>query len=1813
MKISNITILNTDLTNNTAKISFTISEATENVNVYLKINDEEYVEIFLNKTNEVLEYTVNISRGVNNLLLKATDSTDEYISEPIQVLLKEEPFIENLKCSYSDSTGKYILNFTFNGDTNFKYNIYLKLDANDYIEVLSNQISGDKTIEQTSTMGNHTCILKVSDGYDDYTFSSFQFEITNHKPILSKVLVTDITNNGEAYIYYATKDIESSTLTHKLTIGTTETVISPTQVDNFYSYKITGLSEGISNCTISISDGIDVISSDIFSIEVFSDTTDKKELLRRAKVRYDSAYQQLRDIIVSVVSDLKYDYDIENALIAKAQDNYKIEYSNFNKISQQSIDAIGNNKVTVTKKELQSEIKDVDNAVNSLETTMWGVFQDGILDQSERDTLSGSLDLVAKEKIDIDKDYEALYNNEDLTDPSKTKLQTNYNNFINAHNSLATTINNIINKEGIIDNTDKTNIDTAFENWRTALGNYRVASLEAIDAIAKKKADDSADVVDKKWAEIVLDPETGIKSQVGSLQSKITGAGGIEERLKTAEQTITTDGISNIVKDVYYTKTEVDNKVTNVDNKIKTTVKSVNVMYYLSTSTTELSGGTWTDVAPTWEANKYMWSKTVTTLSDGTIKESSPTCIAGAKGQDGVPGTNGKTTYTWIKYADDENGNGISNNPTNKSYIGFAYNKTTNIESNSPSDYTWSLIKGADGVDGQDGKDGTSVTILGSYNSVGELNQAHPNNNNNGDGYIVNGDLYIWDGKSFINVGQIKGEDGKNGADGQDGKNGLNAYVHIKYSNDGGKTFTPSNGEEVGDYLGIYTDYYEADSTDVTKYTWSKIKGQDGVAGTNGKDGKTYYTWIKYSNNADGTGLYDTPNSQTKYIGIATNKTTATESTNKTDYTWSLFKGTDGISVTSIEEEYYLSTSKTEQSGGSWVVTPPTWLYGNYLWTRSKITYSDGVIEYTTPICDSSWEAIDEVKPCGRNYLLNTDFSRSDNLSKWRAWFSSENSFNIYQNFGYNLDKDSFIKGDYALKNRCNIADSITNNKLYSAFAPKDFILEKNTEYTLSFYMYKSTNCKKCYAQILPILDDGTLGKKCGNTNSITNYTGAFEYQTLTFTTNNESNKFTVRFYNYFNDTLTEGNSDVHIYHPMLVKGNRPMDWYPAPEDTQEQIDSNKVEIETTKKTVSEHTVNLESITSRVSTTETEITTINGNVTNIDQRINAAEEKITDSAIINTVSKTFYTKNEIDNIEIGGKNLILNTDYSVDGVLDGWTSWSYTILDIVTYGNFGKNLDIDSFIKGEKELRARTSIDECVANGASYGGFKPLDIILEKDTTYTLSVWMYLGGNAEKAQIRAYHVLDDGSVSNDTLIETKEISGYKGAFEKVIMTFTTSNLSNLVSIRFYNYFKSTLTTGTSDIHLYHLQLEKGNKTTDWKAASDDTKERINSISSNFTQTANSFEMRISNNESEISSLKLTDEQFGVKISQNINDIASLKLTNEQFGVKISQNINNIASLSVSLDNIESNIVSESGVKSIIRQSSNDIQIGFNGINDRININPTSLDFRATNNNRDMSLFGGQVCIYNNANDTFMSTMGSVLKTSNSNYKGVGFLLGKNANIFTIGRDATWTDVMTNRSPNPIHYVTFNFDANQANIDMVLNTNNINMQNNNLIGAAKIGCSELQTNNILNVSNSKVLSCGSTDITLYKTINANSNRMYNLDSLGTNKVQTNNWYNLSNSPLFTYNSSWGHIDLRLDMECNSYTLKNPVLSNATTSAVLASGYNIDVENDTNVLFACEDITVIDENGNVFYDINQAILLLYGKIHDLEKEIESLKNK
>ena len=71
-------------------------------------------------------------------------------------------------------------------------------------------------------------------------------------------------------------------------------------------------------------------------------------------------------------------------------------------------------------------------------------------------------------------------------------------------------------------------------------------------------------------------------------------------------------------------------------------ISSVDVYYYLSTSATELAGGSWSTTAPAWVNGKYMWSKTKTTYTNGTTKESEPACITGAKGSTGATGTAAK-------------------------------------------------------------------------------------------------------------------------------------------------------------------------------------------------------------------------------------------------------------------------------------------------------------------------------------------------------------------------------------------------------------------------------------------------------------------------------------------------------------------------------------------------------------------------------------------------------------------------------------------------------------------------------------------------------------------------------------------------------------------------------------------------------------------------------------------------------------------------------------------------------------------------------------------------------------------------------------------------------------------------------------------------------------------------------------------------------------------------------------------------------------------------------------------------------------------
>ena len=155
----------------------------------------------------------------------------------------------------------------------------------------------------------------------------------------------------------------------------------------------------------------------------------------------------------------------------------------------------------------------------------------------------------------------------------------------------------------------------------------------------------------------------------------------------------------------------------------------------------------------------------------------------------------------------------------------------------------------------------------------------------------------------------LKGKDGEDGKDGPQGpqgirgpagKDGKATYTWIRYADtaSGGGISNNPTGKE---YIGLaHNKDTPTESDTPTDYTWSLIKGPQGetgnrgVEGPKGKDGETTYTWIKYSANANGSGLTDTPQANTAYIGIATNKTTPDESSTPSDYTWSLFKGPKG-------------------------------------------------------------------------------------------------------------------------------------------------------------------------------------------------------------------------------------------------------------------------------------------------------------------------------------------------------------------------------------------------------------------------------------------------------------------------------------------------------------------------------------------------------------------------------------------------------------------------------------------------------------------------------------------------------------------------------------------------------------------------------------------------------------------------------------------------------------------------------------------------------------------------------------------------------
>ena len=272
------------------------------------------------------------------------------------------------------------------------------------------------------------------------------------------------------------------------------------------------------------------------------------------------------------------------------------------------------------------------------------------------------------------------------------------------------------------------------------------------------------------------------------------------------------------------------------DGKDGKGVRIVDVLYYLSTSSSSLVGGSWLTTPPAWVNGKYMWSKTKVTYTDNTTSETSPVCITGSKGSDGTNGSDG------------EDGRGISSiieqyylSTSSNSLVGGSWSTTPPAWENGKYIWTRSVITYTDSTS-------TTTNPICSTGSTGETG---------------------------IGVKSVAEQ----------------YYLSTSYS-------TPTGG-----------------SWQTSVPAW--------------QDGKYIWTRVVIT-------YTDNTYTETDPVCVTGGKGPS---------------GNDGVGISAVDVLFYLSTSSSSLEGGAWSTTSPAWENGKYLWTKTKVTYTNGSTWESDPVC----------------------------------------------------------------------------------------------------------------------------------------------------------------------------------------------------------------------------------------------------------------------------------------------------------------------------------------------------------------------------------------------------------------------------------------------------------------------------------------------------------------------------------------------------------------------------------------------------------------------------------------------------------------------------------------------------------------------------------------------------------------------------------------------------------------------------------------------------------------------------------------------
>lgn len=381
----------------------------------------------------------------------------------------------------------------------------------------------------------------------------------------------------------------------------------------------------------------------------------------------------------------------------------------------------------------------------------------------------------------------------------------------------------------------------------------------------------------------------------------------------------------------------------------------------------------WSTTMPDVGQGEYLWMRYTTTLTDGTVKTSTPVCLTSVGG---LVITSSEVSYAIGTSGTTPPSSGWQSTPPTAKPGQYLWSREVTGYSDGTSMTSYGVsYQGTNGQDGQDGAagaDGVGIedsdvtwqkSSSGTTPPTGTWLQSPPD--------LEPGD-YLWtrtvwtytDGSSTTAYSVSKaGDTGPQGIQGPPGEDGEPRYTWIKYA-DSASGAGMSDDPDGKSYMGIaYNKQSPTESLTASDYAWSLIKGADGqqgIQGPPGEDGKPTYTWIKYADDDQGTGMTDNPEGK-DYIGIAYNKGTPTESPTASDYAWSLIKGETGVGIDRVRDMYYLSTSSTQCIGGTWVYDEcPEWQEGRYIWTRMEIKYDDESVHLTDPVLMSALNQANE-------------------------------------------------------------------------------------------------------------------------------------------------------------------------------------------------------------------------------------------------------------------------------------------------------------------------------------------------------------------------------------------------------------------------------------------------------------------------------------------------------------------------------------------------------------------------------------------------------------------------------------------------------------------------------------------------------------------------------------------------------------------------------------------------------------------------------------------------------------------------------------